>query len=508
MRPPPLAKGDMRSASRSPASRGERGHTSEKEVQPTTLSPRDPDHATRIPSSAETPVSNTEELVTNTSKTTPGLTEDTDSLNQSPTSQPEPTLSPRQSVASLSKSKAALDELAASGPGLPSSPSESATASNELPASGPDKDSIPSESAAASNELAASGPEVPSNPCDSESSLGNRTTAPNESPSSLEKLEKSEVPPTPPSPNPAPPPPNSRPSIAPRSLDRRIRASSSSPEPILGRPQHTPVHPNGRLGRKRKRASAADELAGQPESNNKKKRKKDNRVDRRQYKTSRELGHDFVGFITLVDNRRALDIANKILELPVPQNVSKRLIYFCDASIRCLCAAAGIVWPRSLSSSEWEGKGVFYPLSVDSSPTVELFAIACTLELAIREIDQQRATILQNSRVDREFFQQHLSLTRSHVHGMTKEVFVFTDDINALRRIDGGLPYYPNDDMASHVEAITRHSKTLNQLGVHVELHLSPGHCRVPGNEAADAMAKKVQNELFVRTTISWPGMD
>lgn len=44
--------------------------------------------------------------------------------------------------------------------------------------------------------------------------------------------------------------------------------------------------------------------------------------------------------------------------LPVLQNVSKRLIYFCDVSIRCLCGVAGIVWPQSLASSEWEGKGV------------------------------------------------------------------------------------------------------------------------------------------------------
>ncbi|KUM56687.1 hypothetical protein ACN42_g10520 [Penicillium freii] len=529
MRPPPLAKDDMRSASRPPASRGKRGHTSGKEVQLTTLSPRDPDHTTGSPSSTETPVSNTEELVTNTSKTPPSLTEDTDSLNLSPTSQPELTLSPRQSVASLNKSKATLEESVTGLPNKGSNPSESETALKELPASHPGSPSITIESATALKELSASRPGSPpspsestpafkklpashpglaSNPSESESSLDNRTIAPDESPSRLEKLEESEIPSTPPSTNPAPPPPNSRPSIAPPSPDQRVRASKPPPEPILGQAKHTPVQPNGRPGRKRKRASAADELAGQPESNKKKKRKKDNRVDKRQYKTSRELGHDFVGFITLVDDHRALDIANKILELPVPQNVSKRLIYFCDASIRCLCAAAGIVWPRSLASSEWEGKGVFYPLSIDSSPTVELFAIACTLELAIREIDQQRATISQNSRVDRGFFQQHSSLTRSHVHGMTKEVFVFTDDINALRRIDGGLPYYSNDDMASHVEAITRHSKTLNQLGVHVELHLSPGHRRVPGNEAADAIAKKAQNELFVGTTISWPDMD
>lgn len=78
---------------------------------------------------------------------------------------------------------------------------------------------------------------------------------------------------------------------------------------------------------------------------------------------------------------------------------------------------------------------------------------------------------------DNDLLQQHLSLTRSHLHGKTKEVFVFTDDINALRRIGGCLPHDQNGDMASHLEAIARHSETLNKLGVHVELHLSIISC-------------------------------
>ncbi|KAJ5602456.1 hypothetical protein N7537_005412 [Penicillium hordei] len=278
--------------------------------------------------------------------------------------------------------------------------------------------------------------------------------------------------------------PNPRHSIAPRPPHRRVRASNPPPEFVQGQAEHTPAHPNGRLGRKRKLVSTDDELAGQPEPQNKKRKKKDNPEDKAHYKTSWELGHDFFGFIVLVDDYRAWGIANKILQLPVPRNVRKRLAYFCDASIHSLCGAAGIVWPESLSSSKWEGKGVgLLPY-------------------------QERATIVQNPRVNRTFFQQHSSLTTSHGHRMTKEVFLFTDDINALRRIAGRLPYDPNGDMASHLEVITWHSKTLNRLGVHVKLHFSPGHSKVPGNMAADAMARKAQNELFVQTAISWPAME
>lgn len=44
-------------------------------------------------------------------------------------------------------------------------------------------------------------------------------------------------------------------------------------------------------------------------------------MDKRDYKSSRELRYDFFGFIGLVDDDRAWDIANNILELPVPLNV-------------------------------------------------------------------------------------------------------------------------------------------------------------------------------------------
>ncbi|KAJ5837042.1 hypothetical protein N7447_003068 [Penicillium robsamsonii] len=221
------------------------------------------------------------------------------------------------------------------------------------------------------------------------------------------------------------------------------------------------------------------------------------------YKFTWELGHNFLGFVSLTTRDEALEFSNNILQLPVPKTVRKRLIYFCDGSIRLLCGAAGIVWPQAFNSPEWEGTGVYYPFSIDSTATLELFAIASTLEAAIKDMEKTRGDVAP--RTDKMPFRGNLGQTRSHQHHMTKEVFVFTDDEFALRRISGKMGYFPQGDIAHQLKSISEHSRILHGLGVHVELHLSPGHSGVPGNEAADQMARRTQQELMHQTATSWP---
>ncbi|KAJ5512141.1 hypothetical protein N7463_001693 [Penicillium fimorum] len=220
-------------------------------------------------------------------------------------------------------------------------------------------------------------------------------------------------------------------------------------------------------------------------------------------KFSWELGHKFHGFVAPTTRDNALEFSNIILQLPVPKYVRKRLVYFCDGSIRFLCGAAGIVWPRSFNFPDWEGTGVYYPLSIDNTATLELFAIAATLQAAIKDMDKTRGDVAP--RTDKTLFRGNLAQTKSHQHHMTKEVFIFTDDMLALKRICGRLAYQPEEDIAHQLKAISEHSLTLHGLGVHVELHLSPGHSGVPGNEAADRMARKAQESLVRQTVTSWP---
>ncbi|KAJ5685061.1 hypothetical protein N7536_007680 [Penicillium majusculum] len=88
---------------------------------------------------------------------------------------------------------------------------------------------------------------------------------------------------------------------------------------------------------------------------------------------------------------------------------------------------------------------------------------------------------------------------------MSKEVFLFSDDLGAIRRIRGDMAYDPNDEIGAQMAAMSGHSQALHNLGVHIELHLSPGHSGVLGNVAADKMAKKAMYDLFEKTTTAWP---
>ncbi|KAJ5517753.1 hypothetical protein N7453_000175 [Penicillium expansum] len=321
----------------------------------------------------------------------------------------------------------------------------------------------------------------------------NEPTA-NESRADSSELEEGEIPPTPPATNVAP--------------VYQTPSSNPSPEPGLGQPvlsidSSRPIHrketashqvaaeSNDEPSRKRKRSSLPD-----PDVNESRQRKK-KKTSKSDKHFSKKLGHEFSGFVSEVTGLNALNFAKNILRHPVPDTVSKRLVFFSDASQRAMCGAIGIVWPTSLTSSNWEGKGTYYPISTDNTAVLELFAICCSLELAIEDMDKEQAIVPTT-----------LSRTSSQSHTMTKEVLLFSDDAEALKRIRGEGAYDPEDEVGSQMKAISRHSKTLHSMGVHVELHLSPGHSGVPGNVAADAMAKRNMYELYVQTKTSWPTVE
>ncbi|KAJ6185398.1 hypothetical protein N7519_006699 [Penicillium mononematosum] len=130
-----------------------------------------------------------------------------------------------------------------------------------------------------------------------------------------------------------------------------------------------------------------------------------------------ELGQEVSGFVSFLEGYVAIGIAKNILRLPIPDN--------------------------SFISPEWEGKGIPYRSGIDSTAVLDLFGIARTLELAIKDIDKPHTMVNQSLPQDKEFFQDHLLQTRSHLHTKSKELFIFTDDIFAFKRISGDLPYSP-----------------------------------------------------------------
>lgn len=80
---------------------------------------------------------------------------------------------------------------------------------------------------------------------------------------------------------------------------------------------------------------------------------------------------------------------------------------------------------------------------------------------------------------------------------MTKEVLVFTDDVVALRPVDSSSAYGTNSEIAEQVERVYSLYQILHDQGIHLELCYSPGHAGVPGNQAADAEARRYQMQLL-----------
>ena len=226
---------------------------------------------------------------------------------------------------------------------------------------------------------------------------------------------------------------------------------------------------------------------------------------------SHELGHDFTGFIPTGKQASSDVVARCIYDLPIPAQVTHRLILFVDGSIKFYCGAVGVIWRVTweksglLDKKSFGGRGAFFPVNTDDSSVLEMFGIATALRFAIKEIKKPHAKARPLCGKDNVHIARQKELTRSHDHNMRKELFIFTDEKSSLSRLNGEILYRRDGYMAEQIANVCALSHKLAAKGVHVELHYSPGHCGIPGNEAAHDMSRVWQTKFNKQTTISWP---
>lgn len=261
-----------------------------------------------------------------------------------------------------------------------------------------------------------------------------------------------------------------------------------------------------------------------------------------------QLGIEFTGFICLPGYDQAHLVARRIYDLPVPEQVTKRLIFYVDGSARYFCGGVGVVWrsnwgetdqdngenngedndtgedngmkggmrrgsrrgsrnkPPVLSHQrDFKGKGAFFPFSSDDMAAIELFAIASALKFAIQDIEMPHADSRPSWGKRDWLLNPRHEPTHSPMHKMQKELFVFSDQKEALERLAGERLIPSTGYIAEQVADVCHLSNVLATKGIHVELHYSPGHSGIAGNIAAHHKARAYQTAFADVTTSFWP---
>lgn len=137
-----------------------------------------------------------------------------------------------------------------------------------------------------------------------------------------------------------------------RDPDRRIRSAIPSPEPQFNEPQDS--QPTASLEHRQSQSpepQSKQPQEPQPTASLKRKQSTSNpphlgpstKKQKEDRKTCVELGDIVVGFISIATRGEADEVARHIHDLPVPQQVSHRLILYGDACLRGSSAAVGIV---------------------------------------------------------------------------------------------------------------------------------------------------------------------
>lgn len=285
----------------------------------------------------------------------------------------------------------------------------------------------------------------------------------------------------------------------------------------LFEPPHLPLPPTSSASSTKKRKQPPQEPTEQFEEIQRGSAQSTSHCKRQKIKVKEikdEIGTSFMGAISKNRGVNAYNVAMKIDELPIPPKVTKRLAMFTDGSIRTLCGAASVVWRSKGSHPNFETRGIWFPFNSDEITQVEMLGVAFALETALDEFSKPESDVHRGV-VDYNFFHLFSRYTDSQHHHMDKELYVFTDNAQVLQILRGDEPEGSEDKevrvteiagvLIDLVSKIYRLSQILHARGVHLELHLSPGHRGIPGNEVADRQAKFYRMMLEEETTWHWP---
>lgn len=186
------------------------------------------------------------------------------------------------------------------------------------------------------------------------------------------------------------------------------------------------------------------------------------------------------GEIKNLPRDEAREYALEMDQVPLRTPEVHRYVFWTDCSIVSRCGAGSVVW-RDPENLAWQSEEHPYPRPTDSSTLVELFAIANALEIAVRQIKQDK----------RAAFDAFCQGSTDCAVQPRYHVLVFSDSIGALNRLKTGTSRQRKQDEESWklVLKCIEHHAELERLQASVVAHLVPGHKEVPGNVEADQRA-------------------
>ncbi|KAJ5270236.1 hypothetical protein N7497_009001 [Penicillium chrysogenum] len=227
-------------------------------------------------------------------------------------------------------------------------------------------------------------------------------------------------------------PPETQRSTGRRGRDRNVRSANPSPEQEVNQPQNL----RNTTSLKREKSDS------KPSDLRRSKRKR-----KGERKTRVELGNTVVGFISIATRGDTDEVARHIYDLPVPPQVSRRLILYGDV---CFCGSSAAVEINlegpNVGTDDLGGDGT------DSSRGGFVGSVAGPAGSSTAVSTAGAGRFCKCRRI--VLFPSMFDTNHVHTHERTMEVMISTDDMWALQRLNGTVPYAAEGGHARMIKTI------------------------------------------------------